>query len=43
MMAGVATVCEKCGGKRFTPEVLQYTLRGKNISRRPGDVRRGGA
>ncbi|MCG8923718.1 ATP-binding cassette domain-containing protein [Lentzea sp. CC55] len=32
MMAGVATVCEKCEGKRFTPEVLSYTLRGKNIS-----------
>ncbi|MEU3643878.1 excinuclease ABC subunit UvrA [Lentzea sp. NPDC034063] len=32
MMAGVATVCEKCEGKRFTPEVLRYTLRGKNIS-----------
>ncbi|WP_239122654.1 ATP-binding cassette domain-containing protein [Sphaerisporangium siamense] len=32
MMAGVATVCEKCEGKRFTPEVLAYTLRGKNIS-----------
>ena len=23
MMAGVATVCEKCEGKRFTPEVLR--------------------
>ncbi|SEQ31862.1 ATP-binding cassette domain-containing protein [Lentzea albida] len=32
MMAGVATVCEKCEGKRFTPEVLRYTLRGRNIS-----------
>ncbi len=32
MMAGVATVCEKCEGKRFTPEVLRYKLRGKNIS-----------
>ena len=32
MMAGVATVCEQCEGKRFTPEVLTYTLRGKNIS-----------
>ncbi|WP_239139072.1 ATP-binding cassette domain-containing protein [Sphaerisporangium krabiense] len=32
MMAGVATVCEKCEGRRFTPEVLSYTLRGKNIS-----------
>jgi excinuclease UvrABC ATPase subunit len=32
MMAGVATVCEQCEGKRFTPEVLTYTLGGKNIS-----------
>jgi excinuclease UvrABC ATPase subunit len=32
MMAGVATVCEECEGKRFTPEVLTYTLRGKDIS-----------
>ncbi|MFD4034686.1 ATP-binding cassette domain-containing protein [Streptomyces sp. NPDC058637] len=32
MMAGVASVCEECGGKRFTPEVLTYTLNGKNIS-----------
>ncbi|MFD9739533.1 ATP-binding cassette domain-containing protein [Umezawaea sp. NPDC059074] len=32
MMAGVASVCERCEGKRFTPEVLTYTLRGKNIS-----------
>src|SRR5688500_17013473 len=32
MMAGVASVCEKCEGRRFTPEVLAYTLRGKNIS-----------
>ena len=32
MMAGVASVCEECGGKRFTAEVLEYTLRGKNIS-----------
>ncbi|MFH8369716.1 ATP-binding cassette domain-containing protein [Streptomyces sp. NPDC018031] len=32
MMAGVASVCEKCEGKRFTAEVLTYTLRGKNIS-----------
>ncbi|MGI5353410.1 ATP-binding cassette domain-containing protein [Streptomyces sp. CA-250714] len=32
MMAGVASVCEECDGKRFTPEVLKYTLRGKNIS-----------
>lgn len=32
MMAGVASVCEKCEGKRFTPEVLTYRLNGKNIS-----------
>nr|WP_245740285.1 excinuclease ABC subunit UvrA [Nonomuraea maritima] len=32
MMAGVASVCEDCEGKRFTPEVLTYRLRGKNIS-----------
>ncbi|MFB9252631.1 ATP-binding cassette domain-containing protein [Sphaerisporangium melleum] len=32
MMAGVASVCEDCEGKRFTPEVLAYHLRGKNIS-----------
>lgn len=32
MMAGVATVCEVCEGKRFTDEVLSYTLNGKNIS-----------
>ncbi|HEX2133240.1 MAG TPA: excinuclease ABC subunit UvrA [Actinophytocola sp.] len=32
MMAGVASVCEECEGRRFTAEVLAYTLRGKNIS-----------
>ncbi|WP_241844967.1 ATP-binding cassette domain-containing protein [Streptomyces silvensis] len=32
MMQGVATVCERCDGRRFTPEVLTYRLRGKNIS-----------
>jgi excinuclease UvrABC ATPase subunit len=32
MMAGVASVCEECEGRRFTPEVLTYELRGKNIS-----------
>ncbi|MEU7893357.1 excinuclease ABC subunit UvrA [Nonomuraea sp. NPDC049152] len=32
MMAEVASVCEECEGKRFTPEVLNYRLRGKNIS-----------
>src|SRR3712207_2162938 len=32
MMAGVATVCEECGGKRFQAEVLTYQLGGKDIS-----------
>ncbi len=32
MMAGVASVCEECEGKRFTPKVLTFELRGKNIS-----------
>jgi excinuclease UvrABC ATPase subunit len=32
MMAGVATVCEECGGKRFQSEVLEYTFGGKDIS-----------
>ncbi|MGW4206029.1 ATP-binding cassette domain-containing protein [Streptomyces sp. NPDC004726] len=32
MMAGVASVCEECEGKRFTPQVLTYLLRGRNIS-----------
>jgi excinuclease UvrABC ATPase subunit len=32
MMAGVATVCEQCGGKRFQPQVLEYTLNGRNIA-----------
>ncbi|WP_306367470.1 excinuclease ABC subunit UvrA [Nocardiopsis sp. CC223A] len=31
MMAGVATTCEQCEGKRFRPEVLAHTLHGKNI------------
>ena len=31
-MAGVASMCEACDGKRFTDEVLTYQLRGKNIS-----------
>ena len=31
MMAGVASVCEVCEGKRFTDEVLGYRLDGKNI------------
>ncbi|MGX2995831.1 ATP-binding cassette domain-containing protein [Streptomyces sp. JNUCC 64] len=32
MMAGVASVCERCEGKRYTPEVLEYRLDGKDIS-----------
>jgi excinuclease UvrABC ATPase subunit len=32
MMAGVATVCEACAGKRFQPEVLGYRLRGLTIA-----------
>ncbi len=32
MMAGVATVCEECEGKRFQAEVLTYTFGGKDIS-----------
>jgi len=32
MMAGVATPCEECEGKRFQAEVLEYELGGKDIS-----------
>ena len=32
MMAGVATTCEECEGKRFQAEVLKYKLGGKDIS-----------
>ncbi len=32
MMAGVAAPCEVCEGKRFQPEVLEYTFGGRNIS-----------
>jgi excinuclease UvrABC ATPase subunit len=32
MMAGVASVCEECEGRRFTAEVLGYKLRGRDIS-----------
>ncbi|MEG2927846.1 MAG: excinuclease ABC subunit UvrA [Glutamicibacter sp.] len=31
-MAGVALPCEQCGGKRFTADVLEYTLDGLNIA-----------
>ncbi|MGK2852669.1 MAG: ATP-binding cassette domain-containing protein [Microbacteriaceae bacterium] len=32
MMAGVATVCEECEGKRFQASVLEYRLGGRDIS-----------
>ncbi|GAA1307523.1 excinuclease ABC subunit A [Planotetraspora silvatica] len=32
MMAGVATTCEECEGKRFQAEVLEYKFGGKDIS-----------
>ncbi|GLW94195.1 excinuclease ABC subunit UvrA [Actinokineospora globicatena] len=32
MMAGVASVCEDCEGKRFTPQVLAHKLDGRSIS-----------
>ncbi|GIJ44135.1 excinuclease ABC subunit A [Virgisporangium aliadipatigenens] len=32
MMAGVATTCELCEGKRFDASVLEYTFGGKDIS-----------
>ncbi|MBO0889632.1 MAG: excinuclease ABC subunit UvrA [Acidothermales bacterium] len=32
MMAGVATTCEECEGKRFEASVLEYTLGGRNIA-----------
>ncbi|MEV6670075.1 excinuclease ABC subunit UvrA [Streptomyces sp. NPDC051162] len=32
MMAGVATTCEECGGKRFDASVLEYHLGGRDIS-----------
>jgi excinuclease UvrABC ATPase subunit len=32
MMAGVATTCEVCGGKRFDASVLEYHLGGRDIS-----------
>lgn len=31
-MAGIVSTCEICEGRRFKPEVLAYTLRGKTIS-----------
>jgi excinuclease UvrABC ATPase subunit len=32
MMAGVATTCEECEGKRFDASVLEYKLAGRDIS-----------
>jgi excinuclease UvrABC ATPase subunit len=32
MMAGVATPCEECDGKRFQAEVLEYGFGGRNIA-----------
>ena len=32
MMAGVATICEDCEGKRFQASVLEYHLGGRDIS-----------
>ncbi|MDH4353027.1 MAG: excinuclease ABC subunit UvrA [Actinomycetota bacterium] len=32
IMAGVATTCEECEGKRFQASVLEYTLGGRSIS-----------
>nr|KHD97550.1 daunorubicin resistance protein DrrC [Kocuria polaris] len=32
MMAGVATTCEQCEGRRFQAAVLDYTLGGRNIA-----------
>ena len=32
MMAGVTTVCEECGGRRFQASVLDYRLGGRNIA-----------
>jgi excinuclease UvrABC ATPase subunit len=32
MMAGVATVCEVCEGRRFSADVLEYTFGGRDIS-----------
>jgi excinuclease ABC A subunit len=32
MMAGVATICEECEGKRFQASVLEYEFGGRNIA-----------
>ncbi len=31
-MGSVSSVCEECAGRRFTAEVLEFKLRGKNIA-----------
>ncbi len=38
MMAGVATVCEVCDGKRFMAEVLEFTLGGPEIGKDISEV-----
>jgi excinuclease UvrABC ATPase subunit len=38
MMAGVATVCEECEGKRFQAAVLAYHLGGKNEGKNISEV-----
>ena len=38
MMAGVATTCEECEGKRFQASVLEYTLRRQGHQRGARDV-----
>ncbi|GAB3797241.1 hypothetical protein GCM10028798_08210 [Humibacter antri] len=37
IMATVSTVCEECGGKRFSAEVLEYTLGGSGGKRDSAD------
>jgi excinuclease UvrABC ATPase subunit len=32
MMAGVASICEECGGRRFQASVLEYRFGGRNIA-----------
>jgi excinuclease UvrABC ATPase subunit len=32
MVAGVTTICEDCGGRRFQASVLEYRLAGRNIA-----------
>jgi excinuclease UvrABC ATPase subunit len=36
MMAGVATTCEECEGKRFEASVLEYRLGDQNPGKKPG-------